>query len=221
MECLQISQYLDDELDGTLSEPQRHALQQHLKQCAHCQRRFEENGVLRAALKDWQVPPPSVGFKDRVLQITSERNRHWPAPAQLIGLAMAASLVVGIGMGLMLAPVGMGQLNSVQTVAMVVGQPQNISLAFDSAHELHGVTLTLNLPANVEVVGYPGQRTLSWRTHLNAGKNQLTLPLIARNGVGGALAAALTHGKQHKEFSLYLAVQHQRDAASIAASLAT
>ncbi len=221
MECQQANQYFDEELDGSLSEPLQYGLHQHLKHCAVCQRRFEANGMLQAALKDWQVPPPSAGFKDRVLHVAMERNRHWSVSAKLVGLAMAASLVIGIGMGLVWAPLSSGPHNAVQTVAMTLGQAQNVNLAFDSAHALHDVTLTVSLPANVELVGYPGQRTLSWRTDLKAGKNQLTLPLIARNGAGGALAASLTHGQQHKEFSLYLAVQQRRDAASRLYPLAT
>lgn len=221
MECQLIGQYFDEELDGTLSEPQQHALYQHLKHCARCQRRYDADAVLRRALKDWRVPPPRPGFVDRVLHTAQERNRHWPTPTKLIGLAMAASLVVGIGMGLVLAPLGTEQQSGMPTIAMSVDQPQNVRLAFDSTRELRDVTLTVSLPADVEVVGYPGQRVLSWRTDLKAGKNQLTLPLIARKGAGGALAAALTHGRQHKEFSLYLAVQHRRDAADLARLLDT
>lgn len=221
MECQQATQYFDEELDGTLSEPLQYGLHQHLKHCTACQQRCESGNRLHAALKDWQVPPPSAGFKDRVLHVAVERNRPWPKSATLVGLAMAASLVIGIGLGLVLAPVGSGPQSAVQTVAMTVDQPQNVTLAFDSAQALTGVTLTVNLPANVELVGYPGQRSLSWRTDLKAGKNQLTLPLIAHKGAGGALAASLTHGQRHKEFSLYLAVQQRRDAASRNNPLAT
>ncbi len=221
MECQQIRQFLDDALDGTLPDTLQHAVQQHLKHCGPCHARFNEHAAVCAALQDWQAPLPPPGFQDRVLRAARERNRRWPVSQQLIGLAMAASLVVGIGMGLMLAPAGTGQQDGLQTVAMAVGQAQNVNLAFESARELHDVTLTLSLPADVEVVGYPGQRTLSWRTHLKAGKNQLTLPLIARDGAGGPLAASLTLGDQHKEFSLYLAVQRQRDAANSTQSSAT
>ena len=219
MDCRQTTQYLDGLLDGTLSEPLRSVLRSHLGHCTACRRAMTQVQAFRTRLRDWPVPPPTPGFPDRVLHNAALRNRAWPAPRALIGLALAASLMAGIGVGLALAPLHAGRNAAVQSVAMNVEQPRSVQLAFESVHELRGVTLRLNLPPDVEVVGYPGQRQLVWRTDLKPGRNRLMLPLIAHAGPGGNLVAQMTQGARSKAFTVRIDVQQRRNAALPAGSL--
>jgi hypothetical protein len=67
---------------------------------------------------------------------------------------------------------------------------------------LHSATLTVTLPAGVELAGFPGQREVSWETSLTAGRNLLPLKLIALTPVGGELLARLEHEDRERLFRL-------------------
>jgi hypothetical protein len=79
---------------------------------------------------------------------------------------------------------------------------------FNSAKPLKGATLSLALPANVELVGYGDQRELSWQTDLREGANLLELPLIARGATKGELVAHLSHGGSGKTFRLKIEIDN-------------
>ena len=77
---------------------------------------------------------------------------------------------------------------------------QTVRLAFHSGQRLEGVTLTLELPPNVELAHWPGQHRLSWQVDLEAGDNVLALPLKVLFPGSGELVARLNLGQQHKSF---------------------
>jgi hypothetical protein len=111
-------------------------------------------------------------------------------------MALAASLVLGLALGafftLREAPV--------QTVALAVEKAETVRMVFNSAKPLRAATMRLSLPENVEVLGYAGQRELTWQTDLREGQNLLQLPLIARGAVKDDLLARLSHGSSTKTF---------------------
>jgi len=77
----------------------------------------------------------------------------------VLGMALAASLVLGVALGVFLAT----RSEPVQAVALTIDRPETVRLMFNSAKPLKAATLSLALPENVELVGYGGRRELSWQ----------------------------------------------------------
>ena len=77
---------------------------------------------------------------------------------------------------------------------------KTVRLAFRSGEALENVTLTLELPPNVELASWPGHRELSWQVSLNAGENVLSLPLKLLFPGAGELVARLDTGDRQKTF---------------------
>lgn len=153
-------------------------------------------------------------------------QRAWSTP--VVGGAIAAALALGIALGVGLksgsgtddggvpiADTG-GESQSVATRAdvpqpavedsgetVLVNQDaaiQTVRLAFSSREALNNVTLTLELPPNVELATYPGHQQLSWKVDLQAGENVLALPLKVLFPGAGELVAHLDDGHRQKTF---------------------
>lgn len=77
---------------------------------------------------------------------------------------------------------------------------QTVKLAFRSGQALDNVTLTLELPPNVELSPWPGRQELSWQISLDAGENVVSLPLKVLFPGRGELVARLNTGEQQKSF---------------------
>jgi hypothetical protein len=87
---------------------------------------------------------------------------------------------------------------------IALNQQQNIKLAFYSGEALQGAKITIRLPENVALVGYPGRTQLSWRANLNKGDNVLNLPVMATQVARGDLVANIEYGDQRKILTLSL-----------------
>lgn len=204
MNCRDFTSKLDDYIDGTLEAGAQPSMQEHLQDCTVCRRRHEAELKLRAVLRALPVPAPRPGFVEEVLARAAASGAAtpiWRRPA--LGLALAASLVIGIALGLAL---NLRPEAPVHVVSLAVEQPQTLRLKFTSATALSGATMTLSLPDNVELVGYAGRRELTWQTDLREGANLLQLPLIARGPVRGELVAQLGHGESRKTFRVRIDV---------------
>lgn len=89
-------------------------------------------------------------------------------------------------------------------LSIALNQQQDIKLAFYSGEPLKGAKITIRLPENVALVGYPGRRQLSWTTDLKKGDNLLRLPVIATQIARGELTADIEYGSQLKTLTLGL-----------------
>ncbi|MDX1755242.1 MAG: anti-sigma factor [Marinobacter sp.] len=161
------------------------------------------------------MPAPSADFESRVLAAATRGTaggRSWQYP--VVGGAVAAVLALGIFIGLQWqsgqpgqalvadAPVANESVVVEASEALPDFQPreQTVKLAFHSGRALEDVTLTLELPANVELASYPGRQKLSWQVSLKEGDNVLALPLKVLFPGDGTLVAHLNDGKQQKTF---------------------
>src|SRR3989441_7287789 len=122
----------------------------------------------------------------------------------VLGMALAASLVLGVALGVFFAT----RPDPVQAVALTIDQPETVRLMFNSAKPLKAATLSLALPENIELVGYGNRRELSWQTDLREGGNLLQLPLVARGTVKDEIVARLSHGGGSKTFRLRFEVDN-------------
>lgn len=204
MNCTQFQHQLNDWLDGKLSAAEQAALQAHLQQCDSCRQQYASARELQQALRDLPVPAPSPDFAHRVMQ-RATRPRDTAARGWLKGSIAAGALITALFAGYLAGNLsGTGENNGAITVTLSPQQTQTVQLAFHSKQALENVRLTLQLPEQIEIDGYPGRRELSWQTNLAQGSNRLQLPLILRdrNWQGGELIARLEHPCGQREFRI-------------------
>jgi len=200
MECRDFTTQLDDLLDGQLDALRQKSVQEHLGRCPDCRRRHEHAVAVREAVCKLSPPALHPGFMDQALS-RATRGTH-PRWHPVLGMALAATLVLGVAVGAFLTT----RPESVQTVALTIDRPETVRLMFNSAKPLKAATLSLALPENVEFVGYGDRRELSWQTDLREGGNLMQLPLIVRGATKDELVASLSHDGSSKTFRLRIEV---------------
>ena len=157
-------------------------------------------------LKDYPMAEATAGFYDQALaRATHEGSRRqrnrWLMTG--FGSAVAAGIVLWFVGGFLLTTPQVTQPDpTIPGVAMTLETPRTINLMFASKTALDGATLTVSLPAGVELAGFPGQREITWETSLDAGKNYLPLELIALTPAGGEVLARLEHDDRSRTFRL-------------------
>src|SRR5262249_5145004 len=160
--------------------------------------------LLMQQLREIPAPPPAAGFADRVLTGARRTQRDLPSRA---GYALAACLALGLGLvALWQAPVSFFRSSAMRVVTVPPDEGRPVRLGFTSPEALSGVTMHVGLPAGVEIAGYPGERELDWQTNLKQGANLLELPVVAHGSGGGILTASLSHGAEHRDFSVVVKV---------------
>lgn len=165
-----------------------------------------EDREIQALLKDYPMPQASADFFDTALvrathEGTRRQRNRWVMTG--FGSAIAAGLALWmIGAFFFAAPELPSAGPTVPGIVMTVEEPRTVNLVFASAEALDSATLTVSLPAGLELAGFPGQREITWQTSLDAGKNLLPLHLIATSPVSGEVLATLEHNQRGRTFRL-------------------
>jgi hypothetical protein len=89
-------------------------------------------------------------------------------------------------------------------LSIALNTQKKVKLAFASSEPLQGAKITIRLPENVALVGYPGRRQLSWETNLKKGDNLLNLPVIATQVASGELVADIEYAGRVKTLRVNL-----------------
>jgi anti-sigma factor RsiW len=204
MECGEFALRLDDLLDGRLDALGRKSIEEHLERCPDCRMRYGHAMALLESVRKLTPPALHPGFIDQALA-RATRPAAGAARAKwrpVLGMALAASLVLGVALGVFLVT----RPDPVQAVALTIDRPETVRLMFNSAKPLKAATVSIALPENVELVGYGGRRELSWQTDLREGGNLLQLPLVVRGATKQDLVASLSHGGSSKTFRLKIEI---------------
>ena len=152
------------------------------------------------------MPQADAGFFDQALaratlQGSRQQRNRWVMTG--FGGAIAAGLAVWmIGGMLMTTPELPDAGANIAEVSMALEEPRTVNLVFSATEAMHNATLTVSLPAGVELAGFPGQREISWETSLSEGRNLMPLKLIAWTPAGGELLARLEHDDRDRVFRL-------------------
>ncbi|MBJ6138975.1 anti-sigma factor family protein [Marinobacter litoralis] len=185
-------------------------MKQHAEACPECARALRAAQELQSGMQSMAIPEPSRDFEARVLAAATggdskTGNRNWHIPAW--SGAIAAALVVGVFIGGELsapapesAPVIAQESVSSSEVAATSPKQQTVKLAFNSHDAVENVTLTLELPPNMELAPFPGRHRVSWKVDLKPGDNLLALPLNVLFPGAGTLVAHLDDGNKRKTF---------------------
>lgn len=215
MTCIQLQRNLDDYIDGAVHDTERRALDQHVEGCSECRQAVAAERRLRGLLRDYRdvnMPTPDAQFYDRSLvraaQAGATRQRkHWVLTG--FGGALAAGLVIWMIAGPLMSGLQTGNdvpAPTIHEVTMALETPSTINLVFSSDEPLTDATLTVNLPAGIELQGFAGQQEITWMTSLVSGKNVLPLKLVATMPFGGELYATLRHEDDDRIFRVKVEV---------------
>lgn len=204
MNCTQFQNRLDDFLDGTITGLPAEAAADHYAKCPDCRGSAEAQWRLRTMLRDLPVEPPSPGFTARALrQARHPARRTRSGFAAGFGSAAAIALLIWAVAGQVHGP---ATPDGSATVQLAVAEQRQVNLVFEVPVDIQGAELAMELPAHVELAGFPGKKSLSWRTDLAQGRNVLTLPLIGHASTDGELIARITYGGTEKQFRVRMLV---------------
>ena len=166
---------------------------------------MQDDSEITALLKDYPMPTANAAYFDQALvRATHEGSRRqrnrWVMTG--FGSAIAAGLALWLIGGFFFTAPNLPGADTpgVPGITMTLAEPQTVNFVFASNTPLVGATLTIMLPEGVELVGFPGQREISWQTSLTAGRNLLPLRLIALSPMGGEVMATLEHMDRARTF---------------------
>ncbi|HYW03268.1 MAG TPA: zf-HC2 domain-containing protein [Gammaproteobacteria bacterium] len=201
MKCADFELNWDAWQEGLLAPSESAAMREHLEGCEHCRTYAAQVRDLRRQLAALPDPPMRPDFPAQALRRARRQGRwrRWTAVSALAAGVLAAAILVGVRWGLSMQP-------SSRVLLVPQQGERTVTLALDSRHSLQDVTFEVRLPANVELAGYPGQRDLRWKGHLQQGRNGLSLPLKASGAGTGTLVARIEHQGQVKEIRIRLRV---------------
>ena len=206
MDCRTASHHIEDFLDGVLDDAARDGFQQHIVVCPDCRGQLARERVFREALESMPVATPDPDFAARAFKCAATAHQRRPRFNTSVLIRLAASIVAIIALGFLFKDAWRPDRPEWPEALVRLNQPEEIRLVFYSNQDLSGVTLRLEPPEGVELVGFENQREVIWQTDLVQGQNLLVLPVIIRNQGGGSLIAEIRHGKQNKKFGLKIKV---------------
>src|SRR5690606_14519812 len=135
-----------------------------------------------------------------------------PRPSFWSGLGLGAALAASVATAVfMFAPLeraandaitapGTPNALTVPALAMTPNELRAVNISVTTQAALEGAEIQVSRSGVVGLDGYGAERKLSWRTNLEPGLNQLTLPLVA-SGVGtGQVVVEVSHGGKRRTF---------------------
>lgn len=212
MNCKQFQALWTEWPGKELSDEQTGTMAGHYKNCPGCQRYVRQMTTLLDQLKRFPAGRPPAGLSQKLFAHARARAKS-QSDGSKRPYAIAAALLIGFVAGALVWPVldtpdktlRVAETRPLRTVSLTLDSVQEVHVAINAPREISNATLTLELPAGVEIAGYPGQRQLRWQTGLKAGRNNLTLPLRAYETVTDAvLKTRVEYDGRQKELNVIL-----------------
>ncbi len=200
MNCTDITNSLDDWLDGDLPAGQVSDIESHAAACPSCRERLNRERALLERLRRLPAPEPDDMLFDRALataikQDHRHRLRRWFG----VGGALAASLILVIGLTIQLQPEFHPGISDLSVSLL---NEHEISLVVESPLGLDNATFNVVLPPGIELTGFPEQREITWVGRLEPGKNLLALPVRIQAGYSGNIVTQIRHAGKQKTFTI-------------------
>lgn len=219
MNCQQYQALWTERRCGGLDEEQVRIMHHHQDSCMECTQYDRQMNALLARLQQYPEPAPlPLDTTHRLMSSAAGTGRRIQRRARY---AIAATLVLGFIGGTLFWSV-VNNFSSVDeriagrpplpkdplpAVTLSLHRVEEVHLAINVKHAIARATMTIDLPAGIEIDGFPGQRQLRWETDLKAGRNTLTLPLAAHSVVtDGVLKTRVDYGGGQKELAIILNV---------------
>lgn len=210
MDC---KQFLDN-LDSGLVELGSPQMQAHLSECSACQRAANLKTESLAILRGLPEPPVPSDLGERIFDFISKDGTQ-PRRIPRLGwaLALAATLMLGVGIGITLRWAAIAPGNNYQvrngTIVVPADTVTQVRIALDAARPLQHVAFTINVPAGMHLQGHPGERQVAWNGALAKGRNVLNLALVADRGTAGTLEADLQYTNHSSAYKVKVVATDQ------------
>jgi hypothetical protein len=177
----------------------------HAAECDDCHAALRALEALRT-FGDAPAPRPREGAVDRAIEraLTSGGTHRygrgfWQGVAS--GALLAATLAA-VAVGLWLTWGDGAAPAAVPEVRVALNVPQDVTVTLESPEPLSDAEVRVELRGAVALDGYDGQRELRWSTTLDRGINELTLPVVALDAMGGQVLVEVAHGARRRTFVL-------------------
>lgn len=207
MKCVDINRHIEDYLDKQLSSDNTVAFEQHISSCTECAEKVKSAESLLSGLRNLSVPEPTANFEQRVFAEVRRQHRahHQQHHGFRFATGFATAAVASLAIWFVSSVYIPGPLvEEPQMVSVAMNESQTVRLMFDSHADIEKVTLSIGLPDNMQLAGYPGRSELTWQTDLQKGQNILALPIEAIGYGQGELLAKLSYGDKVKIFRVVL-----------------
>ena len=190
--------------DGKQDQDYSGALFDHLETCPDCWN-------FAAALWQEEAVGDAAEHSISTFDVDSALNRAWQArnsrkpmaiPGSFRHIAAAAMIVVAVSAVLLQfrdSDSTLPQQTEPATIVINTASVRYVDFMLTSAEAHREATITLALDENLVLAGYPGMREISWPTSLQAGDNQLTLPLQLQNDEQGVITVNVESGGLQKQ----------------------
>lgn len=205
MNCEFIHQNINDVCNSNLNALEQQQVDAHLSQCNECQQMLTLHQTYLNKLSNIQVPSLTAEKKQQLLSKASRQQITNNNHGFLKGFAAASVLFLSVF------------LFNQQQIEPVTSKPiaQNInlipfttqvSLVIYVPEDMPNADLQLQIPDEIELVGYEGLASLSWPVALKQGANVLQLPIEVPEGVDLNQAiqfiANINNNNTQKDFAL-------------------
>jgi hypothetical protein len=202
MNCERAVELVTGPVDAYTAEERRDA-QAHMAECADCRSAAMSVHALRLLGLE-PVPSPRPGFLDRALSQVTESNRATVSNRRPFwtGLGVGAGLAASVAIALLLlvSPGGVERNGATPGLELALNAAHDVSISLSTESALTDAEIRVTLNGEIGIEGYDGQRSLQWRTDLEAGTNRLTLPVVATGIRGGQLLVEVIHGGKSRSF---------------------
>lgn len=171
------------------------AMARHRGACGDCARYDREMRTLLDGLATLPLPGQASA------------PQRWMPTAAPRWAALAATLAMGVALGVMLAQRN-GPATTLDTapVELAAAGEQRIAIAIESPRKYERVEFVVELPEGVELEGFPDQRRVRWTGALAEGRSRLRLPLrVLDEARGGELVTRIRHADGERRLVVPLA----------------
>ena len=205
MNCRVAGGLINDFFDGALSKDTEEKVLHHLGDCVPCHNLFKNEKQLREMLQNLPAPLPSPDFTDQVVQkAVSEahgKGRFKAAISMCGGIAAVIALWLLVSLSGTIFP-GAEKQNTLADMTLELQKKTTIRMVFNTPHDMLHSKITLHVPPHLEIVGFPGEREISWNIDLFKGKNLLELPVVAKKTGQTKLVALIAYQNKKKKMTL-------------------
>jgi len=216
MKCEDVLSVLQrDDARGDLA---KRAATEHLARCEDCRNAAHAFAVLRAD-RDLPIPLPGEDVFRRAIGAAATG----PAPSRSgfwLGVGVGAALAAGLALAVVVfRPVEVVAPTpaSVPQIVLNVNEQREVSVALSSPEPLADAEIKIALRGEIALDGFDGEREVSWRTDLDQGVNQLTLPLIGLHAGRGQVLVEVQHGDKRRSFVVDVLTTGEGPAAAVLA----
>lgn len=211
MNCEDFTNKLDSYFDTEAGIYLNNAMKAHCRACPNCNLLVMLEAGRRQSMRSVdKIPPLPADLAHRAFAKLDAQVKRQARKRTFFSSAIAAGLMCTVfALHQSVSPTldrtnPMISAQDVDVVNLTVAQMKNVKLLFESAVEMKGVYVTVDLPEYLEVHGYAGRQTLKWRSDIIKGNNVLQLPVIARAPHAGELTAILSIGDAQRVFKVHI-----------------